>query len=84
MYLIKNTGNTLETHIAMAMANLTDSDMNITGTWRTDKGTLYETTFNGTRDVTESATYSVSSDGQTAKINLKNGDSTITMTLKKA
>ena len=85
LYLRKNTKNSLETHIAMAMANLTKEDMNTTGTWRTEDGTLYETTFNGTRNVTESLKYTVSADGKTAKISIKSGDSdTITMILTKA
>ena len=84
-YIRKNTKLTLEGYIAMALANMTESDMNIKGTWKTEKNnTLYETTFNGTRNVTETIKYTVSDDGNTVKLNIKNGDSTITMVLTKA
>ena len=75
----------LEAYIAMAMANMTDSDFSVNGTWKTEnKNTLYETTFNGTRNVTETMKYTVSDDGSTVKLNITNGKETITMVLKKA
>ena len=68
----------------MAMADMTESDFNVKGTWKTENNnTLYETTFNGTRNVTETAKYTVSDDGNTVKINITNGDATITMVLTK-
>ncbi|MBQ5677387.1 MAG: hypothetical protein IIV47_00800 [Clostridia bacterium] len=84
-YIRKNTKLTLEAYIAMAMADMTENDFNITGTWKTENNnTLYETTFNGTRNVTEITKYTVSNDGNTVKINIKNGDATVTMVLTKA
>lgn len=84
-YIRKNTNLTLEGYIAMAMADMTENDFNVKGTWRTEKNnTLYETTFNGTRNVTETAKYTVSDDGNTVKINITNGDATITMVLTRA
>lgn len=84
-YIRKNTNLTLEGYIAMAMADMTENDFNITGTWKTENdNTLYETTFNGTRNVTEITKYTVSNDGNTVKINIKNGDATVTMVLTKA
>lgn len=84
-YIRKNTKLTLEAYIAMAMADMTENDFNITGTWKTENNnTLYETTFNGTRNVTETVKYTVSDDGNTVKINIKNGDATVTMVLTKA
>lgn len=84
-YIRKNTKLTLEAYIAMAMADMTENDFNITGAWKTENNnTLYETTFNGTRNVTEITKYTVSNDGNTVKINIKNGDATVTMVLTKA
>ena len=84
-YIRKNTKLTLEAYIAMAMADMTENDFNITGTWKTENNnTLYETTFNGTRNVTEITKYTVSNDGNTVKINIKNGDATVIMVLTKA
>ena len=84
-YIRKNTKLTLEAYIAMAMADMTENDFNITGTWKTENNnTLYETTFNGTRNVTETIKYTVSNDGSTVKLNIKNGDATVTMVLTKA
>ena len=84
-YISKNTNLTLEAYIAMAMADMTENDFDITGTWKTENNnTLYETTFNGTRNVTEITKYTVSNDGNTVKINIKNGDATVTMVLTKA
>lgn len=84
-YILKNTKLTLEAYIAMAMADMTENDFNITGTWKTENNnTLYETTFNGTRNVTETIKYTVSNDGSTVKLNIKNGDATVTMVLTKA
>ena len=84
-YIRKNTKLTLEAYIAMAMADMTENDFNITGTWKTENNnTLYETTFNGTRNVTEITKYTVSNDGNTVKISIKNGDATVTMVLTKA
>ena len=84
-YIRKNTNLTLEGYIAMAMADMTENDFNVKGTWRTEKNnTLYETTFNGTRNFTETAKYTVSDDGNTVKINITNGDATVTMVLTRA
>lgn len=63
----------LDAYIAISMAKLTDADLNITGTWKTSGKTLYQTTFNGTRDKTETTKFVVSDNGETAKIRLSDG-----------
>ena len=85
-YIRKTTKLTLEGYIAMALANMTESDMNVKGTWKTEnKNKLYETTNNGTRDVTEIVKYKVSDDGNTIKLYFENGtDNSLEMILTKA
>ncbi len=83
-YIRQNKNLTLEAYIAIALAELDDSDFNLKGTWKTQNNTLYQTTFNGTRNATEASKYTVSNDGNTVKINIKNGSATTTMVLTKA
>ncbi|MBR5191492.1 MAG: hypothetical protein IKW34_05650 [Clostridia bacterium] len=85
-YIRKTTKLTLEGYIAMALANMTESDMNVKGTWKTEnKNKLYETTNNGTRDVTEIVKYKVSDDGNTIKLYFENGtDNSLEMILTRA
>lgn len=85
-HIRKTTKLTLEGYIAMALANMTENDMNVKGTWKTEnKNKLYETTNNGTRDVTEIVKYKVSDDGNTIKLYFENGtDNSLEMILTKA
>lgn len=76
-YLLANKKITLDAYVAMALANMTESDMNVKGTWKTEnKNTLYETTFNGTRNVTEAVKYKVFNNGNTIKLYIENGTET--------
>lgn len=86
VYLRTTKQLTLEAYIAMAMANMTENDMKVQGTWKTEnKNTLYETTFNGTRNVTETVKYKVSDNGNTIKLYIESGtDTPLEMILTKA
>ena len=85
-YLRQNKKIPLDAFVAMALAEMTDTDFRLDGEWRTEnKNTLYETTNNGQRDVTETMKYTVSDDGNTVKISVSDASGgTQTMILTRA
>ena len=85
-YIRVNKGTTLEGYVIMALAEMTDEDLYVKGTWETkDNNTLYETFIvDGEKNV-ETATYVFSKDGTAVKLNIENGTGdTMTMILRKA
>jgi hypothetical protein len=84
-YIRKNKKTTLEGYVIMALANMTDEDFKVTGTWKTkNDNTLYETVKRDGKSVVETITYTVSSDGNTVKLLFDDGvGGKITMTLTK-
>lgn len=85
-YIRINKGTTLEGYVVMALAEMTDEDFYIKGTWETKSdNTLYETTLDGDKKHIETATYVLSNDGTAVKLSFDDGaGGAISMILKKA
>ncbi len=84
-YIQINKGITLEGYVAMALAEMTDEDFHIKGTWETkNDNTLYETTIVENKKKIETVTYVFSNDGNAIEFSISDGaGGTTTMILKK-
>ncbi|MBR5203115.1 MAG: hypothetical protein IKW45_07610, partial [Clostridia bacterium] len=73
-YLRKNKGITLEAYVLIALAQMTDSDFQIKGTWKTENdNTLYETTMDGEKENVEVIKYVFSNDKNSVKLTIEDG-----------
>lgn len=85
-YIRINKGITLDAYVAMALAEMTDADFHIKGTWKTENdNTLYEITDEGNKKHTETIKYVFSNDGSSVNFSISDGaGGKTTMILKKA